>query len=41
VSSVLREMDKVKAKMSDKKLEAHVKTELKGGSKVKKKNIKH
>jgi hypothetical protein len=36
VSSVLREMDKVKAKMSDKRLETHVKTELKGGSKPKK-----
>ncbi len=29
-------MDKVKAKMSDKRLETHVKTELKGGSKPKK-----
>ena len=33
---MLREMDKVKAKMSDKRLETHVKTELKGGSKPKK-----
>jgi hypothetical protein len=41
VSSVLREMDKVKAKMSDKRLETHVKTELKGGSKPKKEHMKN